>query len=549
MSSVATLALISLLALPAISIALSVLFQRISRLNNFAALPILMAAGLAWLATWVLRGQVFEGVLGGWSPVSLTASPLILASFTPGAAVVIAWVSVHGLRLLQRGDAPDTANDTVNDAEHLLEVFVITGLALAAFANSATALLVGLGLVDGLSFVAALLARDKSRTVALHLLLNGASLVLLTAVFALHLGQGNTAPSGSAYFPLMRIGDYLQPFADAVLFLRCATAPLLSPSQENSPHWRASSCATLLLMAHLPALGLGAHSTWLLAVLVFSGLLAAGLACINESHSRALPILNIAAFYGAAASAASGQASAIAAAGVAWLLGYPLLQSSLNQPAPFNRTAQVARLFGAAAWVGLPLTVGFVGQAGIAAVLAERGGLGWLALVGWVIGLALFAAATLRIALAPMPMQLALGLDVNTARWNWRSAATFAPLLVLMGMIVGFGLLPQLLGATGLNQPVARNGLAGWVTWLLAVVAGVAVWWYEERWQLRLGAWRNTIEKAINLNWLREIWSGATERLARPFRLIFPFLESDGALLWAIILVLLVALVTRPGGP
>ena len=118
-----------------------------------------------------------------------------------------------------------------------------------------------------------------------------------------------------------------------------------------------------------------------------------------------------------------------------------------------------------------------------------------------------------------------------------------------MGMIVGFGLLPQLLGATGLNQPVARNGLAGWVTWLLAVVAGVAVWWYEERWQLRLGAWRNTIEKAINLNWLREIWSGATERLARPFRLIFPFLESDGALLWAIILVLLVVLVTRPGGP
>ncbi len=495
-----------------------------------------ITAGLAWLAVWVLRGQEFEGVLGGWAPVSLTASPLILASFTPGAAVVIAWVSLHGLRLLQQ-------QHEATDAERLLDVFVIVGLVLAAFANSATALLVGLGLVDGVSFVAALLAPNKSRTAALHLLLNGASLVLLTAVFALHVGQGNTAPSGSAYFPLMRVGDYLQPFADAVLLLRCATAPLMAPSQENSPHWQASACATLLLMAHLPGLGLGVHAAWLLTVLVFSGLLASALACVNDSPSRALPILNMAAFYGAAASIATAQSSAIAAAAIAWLLGYPLLQASLNQPAPFNRAAQAARLMGAAAWVGLPLTVGFVGQAGIVVAL------GWPSVLAWAVGLALLAATALRIALAPMPVQLALGLEMNTPRWSGWRTAEFAPLAVLMAGVLAFGLFPQLLGATGLNQPVARNGWLGWAAWLLAVVAGVALWWFEDRWQPRIEAWRSTIENALSLKWLRDLWGGTTERVAQPFRLIFPFLESDGALLWAIILVLLGVLVTRPGGP
>ena len=495
----------------------------------------LIAAGLAWLAAWVLRGQEFEGVLGGWSPVSLTASPLIVASFTPGAAIVIAWVGLHALRLLHQHDTADS--------ERLLDAFVIVGLVLAAFANSATALLVGLGLVDGVAFVSALLSPNKSRTAALHLLLNGASLVLLTAVFALHVGQGNTAPSGSAYFPLMRVGDYLQPFADFVLVLRCAVAPFMAPSQENNPPWQASRCATLLLMTHLPGLGLGVHTPWLLALLVFSGALAAALACINDSPSRALPILNTAAFYGAAASIATGQPAAIAAAAIAWLLGYPLLQASLNQPAPFNRLAQVARLFGAAAWVGLPLTVGFVGQAGIVAAL------GWVGVLGWVIGLALLAATALRIALVPMPIQLALGLDVDTSRWSWQRMATFAPLAGLMLGVLVFGLFPQLLGATGLNQSVARNGLLGWGAWLLAVIAGVALWWYEDRWQPRIETWRSTTENALSLKWLRELWGGATERLARPFRIIFPFLESDGALLWAIILVLLGVLVSRPGGP
>ena len=541
MSFVAIIALICLLALPAISITVSVLLQRIPRLEKFIPLPLLVAAVIAWLAAWVLRGQAFEGVLGGWTPVSLTASPLILATFVPGAAVLVAWVGLQVLRALRQ--------DELSDAERLLDAFVIAGLALAAFANSATALLVGLGVVDGVSFVAMLLSGAKSRTAALQLLLNSASLVLLTAVFALHMSQGNAAPSGSAYFPLMRVGDYLQPFVDAALFLRCALLPLAAPSQDNGQSVQASGCATLLLMAHLPALGLGAHAAWFVALIILSWLFAAARACANDNLNKALPILNAAAFYGACASAITAQPAAIAAAAIAWLLGYPLLQISLNQPAPFNRVAQGARLMGAAAWVGLPLTVGFVGQAGIATALAGQGFVGWLCVVGWVIGLALFAATALRIALAPMPTQLTLGLEVKRPSWSWQRAATFAPLVGLMLSVVLFGLLPQLLGATGLNQPVARNGLLGWSTWLLAVIAGVTAWWFESRWQPRIEAWRGTIEQALSLGWLREVWSGATERLAKPFRAILPFLESDGALLWAIIVVLLVVLVTRPGGP
>jgi hypothetical protein len=548
-SSVAIVALICLLTLPALSVALSVLLHRFPKLNLFSPLPAVIAAGLAWLAAWVLRGQDFEGVIGGWTPVSLTASPIILASFTPGAALIIAWAGLFALRLLRQQDEAVQGFGYGGHDERLLDALMLAGLVFAAFANSATALLLGLGLVDGVSFVAALLSPARSRTVALRLLLNGASLVLLTAMFALHLSQGNLAPSGSAYFPLMHIGSYLQPFADTSLFLRCAVAPLTTPSHESSPHWQASSCATLLLMAHLPGLGLGAPAAWLIALIVFSGALAAGLACLADSPSRALPMLNLAAFYGAAASIATGQSSAIAAAGMAWLLGHPLLQTSLNQPAPFHRMAQAARLAGAAAWAGLPLVVGFVGQAGIVATLAQQGVLGWLGLVGWVIGLALLAATALRIALAPMPTQLAFGLEMNPSGWNWRTALAFAPLLVLMASLLIFGLFPQLLGATGLNQPVARNGVLGWVSWLLAVVAGVAVWWYEDRWQPRLEPWRNTLENALSLKWLRDVWSGAMDRLAQPFRILFPFLESDGVLLWAIILVLLAVLVTRPGGP
>ena len=87
-----------------------------------------------------------------------------------------------------------------------------------------------------------------------------------------------------------------------------------------------------------------------------------------------------------------------------------------------------------------------------------------------------------------------------------------------------------------------------WFTSVIALAMGVGLWWLESRWSDRIEARVNTLESVLSLHWLRSIFAGALERLAKPLRTVFPFLESDGAMLWAVMVVLLLVAISR-GNP
>jgi hypothetical protein len=255
--------------------------------------------------------------------------------------------------------------------------------------------------------------------------------------------------------------------------------------------------------------------------------------------------------YLAGASAAVGAGGIVAAAACAWLLGVTLIGAACSQrSATLTRIANITRTVGALCLIGLPLTVGFIGQAGLAAGFATRGAAGLALLLGLILTLAGLAFLLLRHVVAPAvaplrgePIALPLNLDSSRARDAAGWLAALVPALA-------FGIAPSLLNAGTLLDALARNGIVGWLSWLIALGLGAALWRTRARWWPRLsGNGRQRAATILKLSWLYSLLGGAGNRLSAPFARVFTFLESDGALLWAMIIALLLLLIARPGGP
>jgi hypothetical protein len=536
-------------------VALSYALSQAKLPNSFGAAPVIVAAGLAFWAAWILRLQDFETLLGGWLPISVTGMPIVLAANAPGAAVVITLMGMHMLRVWRNRAITTDANDATL---LLFEMLAQTALVVLAFAHSFVALLIGLGLVNGMSFLGSLLAHKRMRLAATTMLFQGSALVILVIVAALHASQGN-----SLYFPLMRVADYLLPMLHIAVFLQCGFVPLMAPSdQTEQPLWRIHACAALLVQMHLPNIGAvnagnasnaSNASNWLLGLALLSAVWAALRALSAVETPKRIQMLSSAVFFLACASSATSRSAVIAAAACAWLLGHELVLMQLrlrfaDDVALFVRLVHGLRALGVAVWLGVPLSVGFVGQAGVAAALALRGGgTGLLLVVMWVLALALVTKECLGLASSLPSRTRAISADTALRGWSGMAVLVLALLIGALGVL--FGLLPQVLGDTGLGSVLARQGVVGWLAWLVAMGVGAALWRAQPRLAPVLDAWRGPIQNLTSLRVLHEVWRGAVTRIAQPFRLVFPFLESDGALLWAIALVLLVVLVARPGGP
>ena len=109
--------------------------------------------------------------------------------------------------------------------------------------------------------------------------------------------------------------------------------------------------------------------------------------------------------------------------------------------------------------------------------------------------------------------------------------------------IIGMGLM------LGIGDAVTRNGLLGWLAWLLSLVGAAALWRFRPLWRRIVALPRATLASALSFDWLSELAYGAVARLQAPLPRVFSVLESDGALVWAMIIVLLLVLISRPGGP
>lgn len=541
--------LIALMASPLLGILLAAVFAQSPRLPTGlqlpARLPAVAGAAAALIAAWLLSRQPsWEAVVGDWSPISFTGLPLAMAGFIPSAGIVIAWTTLYFLNSLQ---SPDTSRP---ESHPTAPALFIASLALVAFANNLVTLLIGLGLTDLLTAYWALRRQDNERNALIGLMLNGFSIALLTLVVATHAAESN-----SLHLPLARLDASKAPVLALAIALRLNFAPFRpSPSVWGDLRTTAGAVGGLLVLARLPALGITRLPEWFYALALISALLTLIIAILqaDERTEALVPAIATAGAYLASTSAVLAIPGVTAAATVAWLIGAALISQpeSADAPSWVERTRRVSRIAGALCLISLPLTVGFVGHAGIVATWTARNASGWLFALAWVVSFALMAFVLLKIVFdstAEQTQQMRLIPDPRRpGTWIAREAigglVAWAPMLL-------FGIAPMLLAAGSLADVLARNGMIGWASWVVNIALGALLWRLEPRWRPAIRSMSDHAIETFDLGWLYSLIGGAVARLRSPFGRVFTLLESDGALLWAIIVVLLIVLISRPGGP
>jgi hypothetical protein len=540
------LLLIALIALPFAGALLAFIVAQVPRVAGYAPLLQSGAMFITLLIAWIMRPAQFETVLGDWSPVSFTGTPLIIASNPEGMAIVIAVAAVMTLARLVHNRTTQPRQGAPSQA--LIAALLFGALVLTALAHSLVTLLVGIGLVDLFVAIHGVLHSRSPGRVLRDALFHLTSLAFLIVAAALYDASGN-----SLYLPLAHIPERLLPFIMAALALRFSLLPLRAASDlQYEGGWtdKASVIASLLLIARLPQLEAPELRAWFYGLALLTALSTLIIGSLTRNRASLQTSVEAGALAVALTAAVDWQAGIIVVATMAWLLGTTLVsQTASAYPTAARRIVQIARYIGAACLIGAPLTAGFIGRAGVAVLWSGRGLGGAVLIVGFALTQLLLTFCTLRLVLwreVWREVPDAPSADEPPAISGYVAAVV---LIMLSLHVVLFGISPSLAGAPSLGEQLGRNGFIGWIVWLFPTLLGFAAWWYEARWVDYIVLARDSLVSLIGLTWWQYILGGALNRIARPLGSIFVFLESDGALLWAVIVILVVVLVSRPGGP
>ena len=525
---------IGLIGLPFTGAALALLAQRIKPLRTLPAAIYVAAIALTLILGLFLRTAQVEMILGDWSPVSFTGTPLIIAANSDGIALLIAVAAVMGLSISHE-HKPATRGSL------MIAGMIFATLSITALAHDLVTLLVGLSLLDLLSGIYALRQSHHPMRVLRDALFNAASIAALAIAFTLYAASGN-----SLYMPLAHLPARLLPFISIALLLRFSLPPLRSVTDRHiGSDWtgKASLAAGMLVLARLPQLEAPQLHAWFFAFALLTAICTLAIGALSNSRAALLASLETGTLALALTAAVTWQSGVIVAAAIAWLLGATLIaEIPMSYPARLRRFAVIPRLGAALCLVGLPLTVGFIGRAGVISAWAERGLGGAILILG-------IAAAQLLLTLALLRLMLWHDLPTSDEDFTASEWIRGAWLVVPLILIVLFGIAPAMLNAAGLPTQLADNGLVGWVFWLLPTLLGALAWHYEANWLKLIATVRERVILILELNWWQDIFSGALSRLAKPLTGVFTFLEGDGALLWAVIVILIAVLISRPGGP
>ena len=167
-------------------------------------LPNLLVVGAQRCGTtsaWLLRGQVFEAVIGNWSPVSFTGVPLAVAAAPAPMLVLTGWVTLY---LVEALALPEHEALDQHPSGPALQ---IPALAVVALANNLITLVVGLGIVDLISVYVALRRKTGEQQALSTLVLNGLSGSALLVAVAVQYASGS-----SLSLPLSQFQAGLTPF-------------------------------------------------------------------------------------------------------------------------------------------------------------------------------------------------------------------------------------------------------------------------------------------------------------------------------------------------
>lgn len=526
--------LLFLFTLPLIGAICAAIMSRTGTLRQYANIALIAALALTLLLLWITGADGVEMVVGSWSPVSFTGAPLIFIS-TVGARVVLSAVLLLMIIALSQRVREPTAHGMVSS------VIVFLALGVVALSQNLITLLIGIGLVDLYSAVYGIRESRRTESIIRDTLFHGASLLVLLVTFALYAAEGN-----SLYLPLAQLPARFGAYIMLALALRFGLVPLRAIGDQHSgTSWvtKASSLAGLLLMARLPQMLAGEFRAWFFGLLLITALAVLLIGALSADKPRLRAAVNFSTLSIAAASAVVWQGEVMLIAAIAWLIGTVLVtQTASDYPHAARYVIRGLRILGAACLLGLPLTIGFVGRAGMLSIWAARGGGGALLIAAFIVIQLLLTVNVLRLALwsdAP-----AADSKFSITSWIGIGALGLAGLLTLV-----LGISPQSIGAPAFGEILSGNTALDWLLWVLPVLLGAAAWWFEARWLAWVSGVRGRLIALLNLEWWQQILAGAVGRIARPLSSVYTFLESDGVLLWAVIVILIIVLVSRPGGP
>jgi hypothetical protein len=240
----------------------------------------------------------------------------------------------------------------------------------------------------------------------------------------------------------------------------------------------------------------------------------------------------LAALWGGAAAG-----SAVLALGLATLAGAAALFLS-NGYSETARWWTLSSILGVVVLAGSPLTVGFVGMAGMYAGFLSAGG--WLVFVIAALGQVILTAAYIRLALWP-------GEPVPAAEPIVGVAYLFglaAPLtLALIGGFAAVGL-----SRVGNAPPFSLFSAASLPALGAVVVAGLgglAAWRFESVIRIQAQSTWSTVAQVARLGWLYSSFWEAYRLVGRVLRTTADIVEGEGGVLWTIVAVLLVWLLFR----
>ena len=491
---------------------------------------LILASG--WVSSTVIAPSL-------WQPSALfgTTPALRIDSSTQPLALALAVVTFSALLVgLSRGEEPHPRLLAA------LQTLVAAGV-LALWAANLLTLLISWAIYDVLQ-AAGHLASGRSTRAAVRSLVFGSLATLLLWGGAVLSGDG----VGGELWSLMTLRGPQMTLWTAAGILRLGAYPfhLAAPEDTGS----ASSLAVPLSLGPIMGWGLWIRlasanggvvpgGTWV-PILGSVNLAVGGFMawCCEQPQRRIARVgLGVAgAILLAAGLAGENAVGVIASGSVVWTLGLGIvsLGDGLHRKAPWW---SIPGLVGAAALLGLPLTLGFVTEANLLGGLARAGrlGRGGAFLLG---NLFLVPALTRWLLTEP-------SFPPADRRWLAvvRGIGLGAPLLLLI--VAGFypPLLHGDLSAPSQGELFELPDLVGWLLWAVSLAGGGVLAWQDAALCSKLGLWLSAAHDLLSLEWLYGVVMGALDRGFSVLQRADEVVRGGGALLWSWFLFLLLLLV------
>ena len=497
----------------------------------------LIAFVLAWSLPLLANTEI---LIGNWFPISVTFAPLVIHITPEGTALAITITAIMAAKAFNQHEQIDP-----------LITIRYAALGLAALSNNLVTMLIGIGLNDAMTILAALRDTKHPERVLPPAIMSAISLTLIFSAILVY-SSGNQ----SLYYPLVNLSERAAMLALVGCLLRFIPIPFtLGRTMVQS-----STIGGWILLIQFAKLSPIRISNSLLLLYLSCGLLLLIISTLATKRGNAFAGLTLGALCLCLPTLLVGQPILLTAAAITWLLGTTLIGIQFPSANQLTRRKLRWSLFFARAWGGLnllgfPLTAGFIAHTGMWSILINRPrGLLYLAI--WFLAQSLLVLATLRL----MDFRSFHQNSIHPTNYEFplpiqRIAALGAILCLGLPLLV-LGIYPQLIEATSLIDNLGQHGLQGWSLWIASIGMGILLWVTEPRWRHLIGerdvSWgtlviRDEIATFLSLNWLGTLIQGALRRIAAPFSYFFTIFESDGALIWAVIIVLLAVLITfRP---